>query len=171
MRGAGQYVAGQCGGDAYCRYVDDETSVPFVTERILPPYIAYTGLTFTLADAVEGDTLRAQFAEDFLANAAPLDGFKSVLQQSSYTNLLPDSLPAAAGTTIDLYHSPFDRLVTAANSDDFASALGGRFDIRRNPQACAGLSYEAIFAATDIVGISHALCGFEMLDAVYDSLR
>lgn len=170
VRGAVQFAAGQCAGDAYCRYVDDETSVPFVTERILPPYIAYTGLSFTLADAVEGDALRGQFAEDFLANAATLDGFKSVLQQSSYTNLLPESL-AATSTTIDLYHSPFDRLVASANSDDFISALGGRFDIRRNAQACAGLSYEAIFAATDIVGISHALCGFEMLDAVYDSLR
>ena len=171
VRGAVQHVGEQCPeGDAFCRYVDDETSVPFVTERILPAYLAYVDTGLNLSDAVEGETLRSDFVDAYLGNAASADALKTAFQQSSFTNIDVASLPDTPAL-VELYHSDYDRLVPAANSDQFAERFAGALNIRRESSSCNSLAYEAIFNATNIVGISHALCGFDMLDAAYESLR
>ncbi len=168
VKGAVEFVDGSCNGGPYCRYVDDDTSVPFVTERILPGYLAYQSLGLSLVDAAENRTLTPAFVNGFLTNDVEFDALKVALQQSSYTNFEAGSVPGAPAL-VELFHSGFDRLVAAENSVQLSATFGAAVNYRTD--ACNGLGYEAVFNATDIVGISHALCGFEMLDDVFEELR
>jgi pimeloyl-ACP methyl ester carboxylesterase len=171
-RGVVRHAAGLCDDDAYCRYATDETSVPFLSERVLPGYAAYADESLMLSDLVDGDALTQGFVDGFLANEPAFDRLKGLLQQSSFTNITGglDEL-SDAGTIFTLFHSKFDRLVPIANSEELAAVLEAHYTVDLRTESCDSIHYEAIFNATDQVGISHTLCGFEMLNDVYGELR
>ncbi len=171
-RGVVQHANGSCGGDAYCRFVTDETTVPFLSERVLPGYVAYAADDLMLGDLVEEGRLTQSFVEGFLGTDPAFDDLKGLLQQGSFTNVT-GGLEALgdAGTRFTLVHSPFDRLVPIANTEELGSVLEPHFSVELRTEVCNSAAYEAIFDTTDRVGISHTLCGFEMLNDVYAELR
>ncbi len=171
-RGVVQHVNGSCNGDAYCRFVTDQATVPFLSERVLPGYVAYAAENLLLGDLVEEGTLTPSFVEGFLGADPAFDDLKGLLQQGSFTNIT-GGLEAlgGAGTRFTLIHSPFDRLVPIANTEELVSVLEPHFPVEFRTETCNSAAYEAVFDATDRVGISHTLCGFEMLNDVYAEMR
>lgn len=121
---------------------------------------------------MEEDALAQSFVDGFLGNEAAYDTFKGQLQQSSFTNIA-GGLEAVsdAGTRFTLFHSEFDRLVPVANTDELIPVLEPHFSVERRSEACNSEAYQSIFEVTVHVGISHTLCGFEMLNDVYAALR
>jgi pimeloyl-ACP methyl ester carboxylesterase len=171
-RGVVQHADGSCNDDVYCRYATDATTVPFLSERVLPGYTEYAAANLMLDTLVEGGVLTSEFVEGFLGNDPAFDALKGLLQQGSFTNITGglDAL-SGAGTRFTLFHSPFDRLVPIANSEALVPVLEPHFEVELRTQACNDEAYEAVFNATDRVGISHGLCGFEMLNDVYAELQ
>jgi pimeloyl-ACP methyl ester carboxylesterase len=171
-RGVVQHANGSCNDDEYCRYATDETTVPFLTDRVLPGYAAYADDSLVLESLVADGQLTESFIAGFLGNDPAFDRLKGELQQSSFTNVTSGlEVLASAGTTFTLFHSEYDRLVPIANSEELATVLETDFTVDARTDSCDSEAYEAIFDATDQVGISHALCGFEMLNDVYGELR
>ena len=169
VRGVVVHVDGSCNGGAYCRYVDAETTVPFATDRVMPGYVEYLDTGLGLADVVDGGTLAGGFVSAFLDNSADLDSLKLALQQSSFTNVLnPAAAYGGSAARVVLYHSPFDRLVAEANTEELAAVLEPSLDVDYRAGLCSGDAYESIFLATDFVGINHALCGLAMVNDVLD---
>ncbi len=171
FRGVLQHVNGSCGDNPYCRYVDDETTLPFATNRVLPGFLAHTNTGLDLADLVSGNNLSAEFAADFLAADPAYDVFKAILEQSSFTKILNPAPAFDADVQYFLYHSEFDRLVPQANSAELASLLAPLQNVEYRTGTCNTTAYQTLFGLTDVVGLIHSLCGLSMLDEVVGELR
>ncbi len=171
-RGVLQHADGSCNDGVYCRYVTDETTIPFLRDHVLPGYTRYASPALMLSDVVNGSALAPQFVQGFLGNDPDYDRLKGLLQQSSFTNITAGwGALSGAATGFTLFHSEFDRLVPAANTDELVSVLESHYSVDFRSDACSSSPYQTIFDATDHVGISHALCGYEMLNDVYAELR
>lgn len=171
-RGVVEHANGSCNDGVYCRYVTDGTTVPFLTERVLPGYIGYAADGLVLDNVLDGETLSEGFVAGFLRNEPAFDDLKGLLQQSSFTNVAAGlDLLTGAGTRFSLFHSAFDRLVPVANTEELVPVIEPYFEVDFRIDACNSDAYAAIFNATDYVGISHALCGLEMLNDVFGELR
>jgi pimeloyl-ACP methyl ester carboxylesterase len=165
VRGVMQHLDGSCDDDAYCRYVDEDTTVPFATDRIFPGFLSYTDTGLSLDDAVAGKEINPEFVTAFLANDPGLDDFKAMLQLSSFTQIVSaeDNL-AGSKAVVHLYHSQFDRLVPFANTSELAAILEPAVTVDFHENRCNSDGFEAIFNLTDKVGVVHTLCGLSVLD-------
>jgi pimeloyl-ACP methyl ester carboxylesterase len=171
-RGVVQHADGSCDDDVYCRDVTDETTVPFLTGRVLPGYTEYAAKSLMLEDLVEGDRLTERFVVGFLGSDSAFDTLKGLLQQGSFTNITGGlERLSSTGTGFTLFHSEFDRLVSIANTEELIGVLEADFAVDFRRETCSSEEYEVVFNATDQVGISHTLCGFEMLSEVFAELR
>ena len=170
VRGVLRHIDGSC-GDAFCEYVDDETTVPFATERILPALFAYTNTGLSLNEVVTDDTITDAFISGFLANDAEYDTIKSLLQLNSFTNISNANVLSASNAIVHLYHSDYDRLVPAANTDELAAILEASVGVDYHQNHCNSEGYEAIFNLTDRVGVVHTLCGLSVLDDAMQDLQ
>ncbi|MFT7218495.1 MAG: putative esterase [Candidatus Azotimanducaceae bacterium] len=172
FRGVLQHLDSSCDDSNYCRFVDEDTTVAFATDRILPGLLAYTDAQQTLADIVEADTISPAFVSGFLATDATYDRIKALLQLNSFSNIdfaalsLQDPTPL-----IHLYHSDFDRLVPKQNTEELATALSTHLTVDYHESRCNGDGYELIFNLTDKVGVIHTLCGLSVLDDIMEELR
>ena len=124
VRGVMQHLDGSCDDGAYCRYVDEDTTVPFATDRIFPGFLSYTNTGLLLEDVVTGEEINPEFVTAFLANDPELDNFKAMLQLSSFTQIVSagDNF-SRSNALVHLYHSQFDRLVPFANTSELAAVL------------------------------------------------
>jgi pimeloyl-ACP methyl ester carboxylesterase len=165
VRGVMQHLDGSCDDGAYCRYVDEDTTVPFATDRIFPGFLSYTDTGLSLDDAVTGEEINPEFVTAFLANDPELDDFKTMLQLSSFTQIVSaeDNL-SGPNALVHLYHSQFDRLVPFANTSELAAVLEPATTVDFHENRCNSDGYEAIFNLTDKVGVVHTLCGLSVLD-------
>ena len=168
LRGALEYVAARCDGNAWCRDVDAEVVVPYAAGRILPALLAYADTGLTAVDVVADGSLRPAFLAGVLGDDAEYDALKTALQLNSFTNLVGLERFAGDEAAIHLYHSPFDRLVPAQNTLELATLLAPHFDVSYHDE-CASPAY-GVLAATR-VGVAHAICGMEVLDDVLRDLR
>lgn len=172
FRGVIEHLNGSCDDGAYCQFVDSDTTLPFATERILPGFLAYTDTGMTFEDIVSGNTIDPTFVSDFLNDAERVDALKAMLQLSSFSDIQNlDELNLSTDTTIHLYHSDFDRLVPAANTDELASLLGPVMNVDYHTSRCNGTGYELIFGVTETVGTLHTLCGLSVLDDAMEDLK
>ena len=167
-----QHLDGSCDDSAYCRYVDEDTTVPFATDRIFPGFLSYTDTGLSLNDAVTGEKVNPEFVTAFLDNDPELDRFKAILQLSSFTQILSteDSLEGSTAL-VHLYHSEFDRLVPFANTSELAAILEPAVTDDFHESRCNSVNYEAIFALTDKVGVLHTLCGLSVLDDAFADFK
>ncbi|HAK51409.1 MAG TPA: hypothetical protein DCM54_05820 [Gammaproteobacteria bacterium] len=172
FRGVLQAVNEECNGDGYCSLVDPATHVPFATDRILPGMIEFTDVGVFLDDIVDDEELDAGFVSGFLDASPDYDNLRSLLQLNSFTNIAnAESVFNDPGTTLHLYHSEYDRLVPATNTDAFLEVLNGNVAIIHHSDECNSTSFRLIFEAIDKVGVVHTLCGLNMLDEVFAELR
>ena len=165
VRGVMQHLDGSCDDSAYCRYVDEDTTVPFATDRIFPGFLSYTETGLLLDDLVTGENINPDFVTAFLANDPELDDFKAMLQLSSFTQIVSagDNF-SGSNALVHLYHSQFDRLVPFANTSELAAILEPAVTVDFHENRCNSDGYEAIFNLTDKVGVLHTLCGLSVLD-------
>ena len=165
VRGVIQHLDGSCDDGAYCRYVDEDTTVPFATDRIFPGFLNYTDTGLSLDDVVTSEKINPAFVTAFLADDPTLDSFKAMLQLSSFTQILSteDNLDSSTAR-VHLYHSEFDRLVPFANTSELAAILEPTVKLDFHENRCNSAGYEAIFNLTDKVGVLHTLCGLSVLD-------
>ena len=165
VRGVMQHLDGSCDDGAYCRYVDEDTTVPFATDRIFPGFLNYTDTGLLLDDVVTGEEINPEFVTAFLANDPELDNFKAMLQLSSFTQIVSagDNF-SSSNALVHLYHSQFDRLVPFANTSELAAILEPAVTVDFHENRCNSDGYEAIFNLTDKVGVLHTLCGLSVLD-------
>ena len=165
VRGVMQHLDGSCDDGAYCRYVDEDTTVPFATDRIFPGLLSYTNTGLLLEDVVTGEEINPEFVTAFLANDPELDNFKAMLQLSSFTQIVSagDNF-SSSNALVHLYHSQFDRLVPFANTSELATVLEPAVTVDFHENRCNSDGYEAIFNLTDKVGVLHTLCGLSVLD-------
>lgn len=172
FRGVLQHLNGTCNDADFCRFVDEETTVPFATDRILPGLLTYTDARVTLTDIVAGETINAAFVSDFLTGTAELDTLKALLQLNSFTDIdFTVDVFTNSTTLLHLYHSDFDRLVPKANTEALAAALGTNLSVDFHENRCNADGYEVVFNLTEKVGVLHTLCGLAVLDAVMEDLR
>ncbi|MEM9620365.1 MAG: alpha/beta fold hydrolase [Pseudomonadota bacterium] len=174
FEGVLQHAQDTCADTEYCRDVNDETTVPFATNRVLPGFITYTDTGLNLADLVNGDTLEQAFVDGFLANTAEYDALKAMLFQSSFTNVTNPLEAWGEGRDSQLifYHSEFDRLVPQANANELVALLETDFNVDYRADACSSLGYQTLSGLTPgIVGVVHAVCGLSMIDEVVAELR
>lgn len=165
VRGVMQHLDGSCDDGAYCRYVHEDTTVPFATDRIFPGFLSYTNTGLLLEDVVTGEEINPEFVTAFLANDPELDNFKAMLQLSSFTQIVSagDNF-SSSNALVHLYHSQFDRLVPFANTSELAAVLEPAVTVDFHENRCNSDGYEAIFNLTDKVGVLHTLCGLSVLD-------
>jgi len=165
VRGVMQHLDGSCDDSAYCRYVDEDTTVPFATDRIFPGFLSYTDTGLLLDDLVTGEEINPEFVTAFLANDPELDNFKAMLQLSSFTQIVSagDNF-SGSDALVHLYHSQFDRLVPFANTAELAAILDPAVTVDFHENRCNSDGYEAIFNLTDKVGVLHTLCGLSVLN-------
>jgi pimeloyl-ACP methyl ester carboxylesterase len=165
VRGVMQHLDGSCDDGAYCRYVDEDTTVPFATDRIFPGFLSYTNTGLLLEDVVTGEEINPEFVTAFLANDPELDNFKAMLQLSSFAQIVSagDNF-SSSNALVHLYHSQFDRLVPFANTSELAAVLEPAVTVDFHENRCNSDGYEAIFNLTDKVGVLHTLCGLSVLD-------
>jgi len=171
VRGVLQHVDGSCNDEAYCRYVDSETTLPFATDRILPGILNYTNTGLTLDDVVIEGSLTPEFVTGFLAGEAAYDSLKSVLQLNSFTRINNTDVFSESGATVHLYHSKFDRLVPLGNTEELAETLAPHVSVDLHENRCNSDGYEIIFNLTERVGALHTLCGLAVLDDAMADLR
>ncbi|MBL6689996.1 MAG: alpha/beta fold hydrolase [Pseudomonadales bacterium] len=171
FRGVLEFLDSSCNGNNYCRYVDDETTVPFATDRILPGITAYTDSGFELSELTDGETLNADLVTGFLANDPAYDGLKVILQLNSFTNLVSVSGFTGTSSLVHLYHSEYDRLVPHANTAALANALQDTVNLDFHENRCNSSGYETIFNLTEKVGVLHTLCGLSVLDDAMEDLK
>ena len=169
LRGALEYVAARCDGNAWCRDVGAEVVVPYAAGRILPALLAYADTGLAAADVVADGSLRPAFLAGVLGDDAEYDALKTALQLNSFTNLVGLERFAGDEAAIHLYHSPFDRLVPAQNALELATLLAPHFDTTYHGDECASPAYGVLAAIR--VGVAHAICGMEVLDDVLRDLR
>jgi len=172
FRGVLQHLDGNCNDGAYCRFVNEDTTVPFAVDRIIPGIITYTNTGLVESDLIDGDGLADSLIQGFLTNDPAYDAFKVVLQLNSFTNV--SGLAAAVGhhpdTLIKLYHSRFDRLVPVENTEKLAKALSG-FNVDFHENRCNSRGYEVIFNTIPKVGAVHTICGLSVLEDAMEDLR
>jgi len=171
FRGVLEFLDGSCNRNDYCRYVDDETTVPFATDRILPGITAYTDSGFELSDLTDGESLNADLVTGFLANDPAYDNLKVILQLNSFTNLVSASGFTGTSSLVHLYHSEYDRLVPHANTAALASVLQDSVNLDFHENRCNSNGYETIFNLTEKVGVLHTLCGLSVLDDAMEDLK
>ena len=171
VRGVLQHVDGSCNDEAYCRYVDSETTLPFATDRILPGILNYTDTGLALEDVVVGSSLAPDFVSGFLAAESAYDTLKSVLQLNSFTRIANAEVLSHSGATVHLYHSKYDRLVPLNNTEELAATLAPHVSIDLHENRCNSDGYEVIFNLTEQVGALHTLCGLAVLDDAMADLR
>ena len=73
LRGALEYVAARCDGNAWCRDVGAEVVVPYAAGRILPALLAYADTGLAAADVVADGSLRPAFLAGVLGDDAEYD--------------------------------------------------------------------------------------------------
>lgn len=171
FRGVLEFLDGSCNDNDYCRYVDDETTIPFATDRILPGITAYTDSGFELSELTDGETLNADLVAGFLANDPAYDNLKVILQLNSFTNLVSASDFTDTSSLVHLYHSEYDRLVPHANTAALANVLQDSVNLDFHENRCNSSGYETIFNLTDKVGVLHTLCGLSVLDDAMEDLK
>ena len=172
FRGALQHLNGSCDGNPWCRYADADAVLHYLTDRILPPLLAYTDTGLARGDVFEGDGLAGDFIAGMLDGDARYDTLRTLLQLNSFTNIVdPAQALAARESRIRLYHSPFDRLVPQRNTRDLMDRLSPAFDVVFHDGECDSDLYELVFETISTVGLVHALCGIEMFDEVLGDLR
>ena len=128
VRGVLSYLDDSC-ENAYCEYVDEDTTVPFATDRILPALLSYTDTELTVDDLVIDDQLTATFISGFLSNDAKYDTLKALLQLNSFTGINNIDVLSGSNTEINLYHSNYDRLVPVANTNELFALLDAGFTV------------------------------------------
>ena len=172
FRGSLQHLDGSCDGNPWCRHVDTETILPYLTDRILPPLLDYADVGLGRSEVFEGDGLAGDFITGVLDGDARYDTLKIMLQLNSFTNITnPAETLAARDTRIRLYHSPFDRLVPQRNTSDLVDLLSPDFDAVFHYGECDSDLYELLFETVSRVGVVHVLCGVEMFDEVLKDFR
>ncbi len=172
FRGVLEYLNGSCNGNDYCRYVDDETTVPFATDRILPGLTTYTQSGFELSGLTDGETLNDALVSGFLNDDPDYDALKVILQLNSFSNLVSAAeVFGSSDALVHLYHSEFDRLVPHANTQSLATVLQDVVNLDFHENRCNSNGYETIFNLTDKVGVLHTLCGLSVLDDALEDLK
>ena len=172
FRGALQRLDGSCDANPWCRDVHVRTISPYITNRILPPLLAYTDVGLTRDELVDGDRVAQEFVTGMLNNDSRYDALKTVLQLNSFTNLVdPAEALTDHDTRIHLYHSPFDRLVPERNTRDFADLLLPEFNVEYHDDECDSDLYSVLSDTVPIVGFIHSVCGMETLDEVLKDFR
>ena len=165
VRGALARLDGRCDDSPWCRDVHPGAVVPYLTNRILPPLVAYGDIGLELDEIIEGDGLADAFVVGMLDAEPRYDRLKILLQLSSFTNLVdPAKAIAEADTRIHLYHSPFDLLVPARNTRDLVELLAPEFDARYFAEECDSALYEILAESIRITGLVHTICGMETID-------
>ena len=170
VRGVLSHLDDSC-ESAYCEYVDEDTTVPFATDRILPALLSYTDTELTVDDLVIDDQLTATFISGFLSNDAKYDTLKALLQLNSFTGINNIDVLSGSNTEINLYHSNYDRLVPVANTNELFALLDAGFTVDYHQSRCNSEGYETIFNTTDRVGLVHTLCGLSVLNDVMEDLQ
>ena len=171
FRGVLRHINGSCDNQAYCEYVDTETTVPFATDRILPGFFEYTETGLSISDAISGDTIDPDFVNGFLNNAPELDTLKALLQLNSLTGITNAELFAESEALVHLYHSAYDRLVPIENTEELAGLLSPHINLDWHENRCHSDGYEVIFNLTERVGVLHTLCGLAVLDDAMNDLK
>jgi len=169
FKGVLAHLDNNCNEDAYCRFVDAETTVPYVVNRILPGLLGYLETGFSETDLVQGNSLSSELVVGFLRDDAEYDSLKSLLQLNSFTNIV-DPI-AANDTLVHLYHSPFDRLVPSENTAELTRLLEGTVNLVSHENQCNSTSYELLFNTIDKVGVGHTLCGLTVIDEALAGLQ
>ena len=165
VKGVMQHLDGSCDDGPYCRYVDEETTVPYATDRIFPGFLSYTDTGLLFEDVVTNEDINPAFVTAFLTDDPVTDHFKAMLQLSSFTQLLSAEDNFGASTAkVHLYHSEFDRLVPFDNTLELASLLETALIVDFHERRCNSAGYEAIFNVTEKVGVIHTLCGLSVLN-------
>ena len=165
VRGALARLDGRCDASPWCRDVHLKAVMPYLTKRILPPLVAYGDVGLELDEVVAGDRLADDFVSGMLDAEPRYDALKTLLQLSTFTNLVePDKAMTSRDTSIHLYHSPFDRLVPAQNTRDLVELLSPEFDARYFAEECDSSLYEILAERVRVTGLVHTICGMETLD-------
>ena len=94
-----------------------------------------------------------------------------ILQLNSFTAISNADVLSASNAIVHLYHSDYDRLVPAANTDELAEILEPSVGVDYHQNHCNSEGYEAIFNLTDRVGVVHTLCGLSVLDDAMQDLQ
>ena len=172
FRGSLQHLNGTCDGSPWCPTVDTDTILRYLTDRILPPLLAYADIGLERSEVFDGDTLAGDFITGMLGGDARYDTLKTMLQLNSFANIIdPAETVAAEDSRIHLYHSPFDRLVPQRNTGDLMELLSPGFDVEFHDGECDSDLYELLSATISSGGVVHALCGIEMFDEVLRDFR
>ena len=167
FRGTLVQMNGDCEDDPWCGDVDEETILPYLVGRILPPLLAYTDLGLTPSDLVDGDGLADDFVTGMLNGDVRYDALKTTLQLNTFTNIVaPADTLTAGDTRLHLFHSPFDRLVPERNTRDLADLLAPDFDVALHDDECAGTDFATLARTVRVVGVVHVVCAMETLDEV-----
>lgn len=165
VRGVLMKLDGRCDAGPWCRHVHLATAMPYLTDRILPPLVAYADIGLELDEIVDGDQLTDEFVVGMLDAEPRYDALKILLQRSTFTNLVePAKAIADPATSLHLYHSPFDFLVPAQNTRDLVELLAPEFDARYFAEECDSALYEVLAERVRITGLVHTICGMETLD-------
>ena len=96
FRGSLQHLNGSCDGNPWCPTVETETILGYLTDRILPPLLAYADIGLERNEVFEGDNLASHFITSVLDSDARYDTLKTTLQLNRFTNIID---PAETGTT------------------------------------------------------------------------
>ena len=172
FRGSLQHLNGSCDGNPWCPSVDTETILHYLTDRVLPPLLAYADIGLEPGEVFAGDNLASDFITGVLDGDARYDALKTMLQLNSFTNIIdPAETVAAEDSRIHLYHSPFDRLVPQRNTRDLVDLLSPDFDAVFHEGECDSDLYELLSETISRGGVVHALCGIEMFDEVLKDFR
>ena len=165
VKGTLARLDGRCEDTPWCRDVHLGAVMPYLTKRIIPALVAYGDVGLELDEVVDGDGLAADFVTGMLAAEPRYDTLKILLQLSSFTNLVePAKAIAERGTSIHLYHSPFDRLVPAQNTRALVELLSPELDARYFAEECDSSLYQVLAERIRITGLVHTICGMETLD-------
>lgn len=172
FRGSLQHLNGTCDGNPWCPTVDTETILRYLTDRILPPLLAYADIGLERGEVFDGDNLASDFITGVLDSDARYDTLKTMLQLNSFTNIIdPAETVSAEDSRIHLYHSPFDRLVPQRNTRDLMDVLSSGFDAVFHDGECDSDLYELLSATISRGAVVHVLCGLEMFDEVLKDFR
>ena len=172
VRGAVVRLNGSCDEEPWCRDVHLAAVMPYLTKRILPPLLAYGDIGLDTDEVMDGERLADDFVTGMIDREPRFDALKTLLQLSTFTNLVePSKAFAIPDTRIRLYHSPFDRLVPARNTQDLFDLLSPEFDARYFAEECDGALYEILAEGIGITGLVHTICGMETLDEALQDLH
>ena len=172
VRGALEELNGTCAEDVWCRDVDRETVMPYLTNRILEPLLAYADVGLAREEIIDGDEVTDELVSGVLGTDPRYDRLRIVLQLNSFTNILqPTEATSTRDTAIHLYHSTFDRLVPHQNTLDLAELLSPELDVVFHSDECSDHRYEALAATIPIVGVVHSVCGIHVINRFLEDLH